>query len=323
MDMVHTISISSEASSSNHQDNRNKRDAAVSRIHPARTISRIGSDDMGLVFETGPETTEQVDGPNEILPYVEPENRPVEAVDVEDDDDDDNVDDEEDLNSRGEVVEEDEESDYEYDDDDDYAGFIGSSKTPGSITTGDIRDGRLSPARIRDEDEQPSSELPVVVVDTKTTASAATSVPAAATDNNPKWRQPSKAAVNMSLRAETEKSGGKRRLAQDLYHIMNQDTQEAGFSLHPAQEDCMDKWTINLFQFDEDSNLAKDMLVLGVDNIELSMSFPEQYPFEPPFVRVVKPRFKRQTGFVMNGALCMELLTKVSNCQFYFYDQEI
>ncbi len=26
-------------------------------------------------------------------------------------------------------------------------------------------------------------------------------------------------------------------------------------------------------------------------------------------MRVVRPRFKRQTGFVMNGALCMELLT--------------
>jgi ubiquitin-conjugating enzyme E2 Q len=44
--------------------------------------------------------------------------------------------------------------------------------------------------------------------------------------------------------------------------------------------------------------------------VELEMSFPDQYPFEPPFVRVVRPRFKRQTGFVMNGALCMELLTK-------------
>ena len=37
--------------------------------------------------------------------------------------------------------------------------------------------------------------------------------------------------------------------------------------------------------------------------------FTSQYPFEPPFVRVVRPRFKKQTGFVMNGALCMELLT--------------
>lgn len=72
----------------------------------------------------------------------------------------------------------------------------------------------------------------------------------------------------------------------------------------------MKMWTIKLFQFDPDSNLAKDMLVVGIDHIELEMKFPEQYPFEPPFVRVVKPRFKRQTGFVMNGALCMELLTK-------------
>jgi len=95
-----------------------------------------------------------------------------------------------------------------------------------------------------------------------------------------------------------------------LYRIMNQDTEEAGFSLSPQSEDSMDKWTIKLFQFDGDSNLAKDMMVLGIDHIQLEMEFPNQYPFEPPFVRVVKPRFKRQTGFVMNGALCMELLTK-------------
>ena len=48
----------------------------------------------------------------------------------------------------------------------------------------------------------------------------------------------------------------------------------------------------------------------GHDHVELEMSFPDDYPFEPPFVRVVRPRFRRQTGFVMNGALCMELLTK-------------
>ena len=113
----------------------------------------------------------------------------------------------------------------------------------------------------------------------------------------------------MSIRAQQETSGSKRRLAQDLYRIMNQDTNEAGFSLAPQSEDSMEKWTIKLFQFDPDSNLAKDMMVVGINNIELEMKFPEQYPFEPPFVRVVKPRFKRQTGFVMNGALCMELLT--------------
>lgn len=59
-----------------------------------------------------------------------------------------------------------------------------------------------------------------------------------------------------------------------------------------------------------DSNLHKDLVVLGLDHIELEMSFPDGYPFEPPFARVVKPRFRKQTGFVMNGALCMELLTR-------------
>ncbi|KAL7535941.1 hypothetical protein ACHAXR_006821 [Thalassiosira sp. AJA248-18] len=124
-----------------------------------------------------------------------------------------------------------------------------------------------------------------------------------------KWKEPTRAAVNMSLRAEKEKTGGKRRLASDLYKIMMADTVEAGFSLEPTDEDSMEKWCIKLFGFDEDSNLAKDLMVCGNDHVQLEMSFPDQYPFEPPFVRVVKPRFKRQTGFVMSGALCMELLT--------------
>ncbi len=101
-------------------------------------------------------------------------------------------------------------------------------------------------------------------------------------------------------------------MASDLYKIMSADTQEASFSLQPCDEDSMEKWCIKLFGFNEDLNLAKDLLVCGMGHIELRMTFPKQYPFEPLFVHVVKPhvRFKRQTGFVMSGALCMELLTK-------------
>jgi len=90
---------------------------------------------------------------------------------------------------------------------------------------------------------------------------------------------------------------------------MMHDTEEAEFSIAPQGEDRMDTWTIRLFKFDEDSNLHRDLAILGLDHVELEMNFPGQYPFEPPFVRVVRPRFKRQTGFVMNGSLCMELLT--------------
>jgi len=178
--------------------------------------------------------------------------------------------------------EEESDDDYEYEDEDDtgFSGFLVDN--PALQVAQATAAAEEQPATIEDEPPQKKA-----------------------------WKQPSEQAVNMSLRAEQEKTGGKRRLAQDLFRIMQQDTVEAGFSLQPSNEDSMDKWTIKLFQFDEDSNLAKDMKVLGLENIELEMSFPDQYPFEPPFVRVTRPRFKRQTGFVMNGALCMELLTKV------------
>jgi len=51
------------------------------------------------------------------------------------------------------------------------------------------------------------------------------------------------------------------------------------------------------------------MQLLNVSHIELQMRFPPGYPFDPPFVRVVQPRFADKTGFVIKGALCMELLT--------------
>lgn len=204
----------------------------------------------------------------------------------------------------------DDESDYEYEDEDDvaFSGFLVASQ---AMPSNSSPTASTEPARIEEDSAAAvggSSPSP------SKAAGDSKAVPgdAAEADDAPrkKWREPTRQAVNMSLRAQQETSGSKRRLAQDLYRIMNQDTEEAGFSLAPKSEDSMELWTINLFQFDPDSNLAKDMMVLGIDHIELEMKFPQQYPFEPPFVRVVKPRFKRQTGFVMNGALCAELLTK-------------
>ena len=147
-------------------------------------------------------------------------------------------------------------------------------------------------------------------------------------DDGTTWKEPTLEAVKMSLRAETETTGSKRRLAKDLYRIMNQDTSKSGYSVvvtggnenndddddsdddgRDDGDQMMNKWSIRLFKFDEDSDLAKDMEVLGIDHIDLEMTFPDQYPFEPPFCQIVRPRFKKGTGFVIDGALCMELLT--------------
>ncbi|KAK3803298.1 hypothetical protein RRG08_021496 [Elysia crispata] len=45
--------------------------------------------------------------------------------------------------------------------------------------------------------------------------------------------------------------------------------------------------------------------------IHLEMMFPADYPFCPPFIRVLKPRFKFLTGHVtLGGSICMQMLTK-------------
>ena len=208
------------------------------------------------------------------------------------------------------IDDEEEEDEYEYEDDD-YAAFSGFIVNNDSAIAGSFLSHSDMVERSNSGTEltpKPATIEEDIVPNTNDQQESSSQL---AESTKPKWRQPSEEAVNMSLRAEKEKSGNKRRLALDLYRIMNQDTDKAGFTLVPSSEDSMDNWTIKLFQFDEDSKLAQDMKVLSVPCIELEMKFPDQYPFEPPFVRVTQPRFRRQTGFVMNGALCMELLTKV------------
>ena len=234
--------------------------------------------------------------PAEIPPDTKPSTTDANAVDEGGDDGEERAEDDDDW---------DDEDSYEYEDDDDvaFSGFLAPVAAP--PVSGSRSASVEPPARIEEEAPETKGSM-----EPTSSSSSSSSSHAETQSQKHKWKEPTRAAVNMSLRAQSESTGGKRRLAQDLYKIMNQDTEEAGFSLQPKSEDAMDKWTIKLFKFDEDSNLAKDMKVLGVDHIELEMKFPDQYPFEPPFVRVVRPRFKRQTGFVMNGALCMELLTK-------------
>ena len=65
--------------------------------------------------------------------------------------------------------------------------------------------------------------------------------------------------------------------------------------------------------FDPDSALYNDLALFkekeGKDSILLNMTFKENFPFEPPFCRVISPVVSG--GYVLaGGAICMELLTK-------------
>jgi len=89
---------------------------------------------------------------------------------------------------------------------------------------------------------------------------------------------------------------------------------ELGWYINPNMIENMYQWIVELHSFDMDIPLAQDMKKAGVTSVVLEMRFTNQYPFAPPFVRVVKPRFLpfNQGGgghVTEGGAICMELLT--------------
>jgi ubiquitin-protein ligase len=69
-------------------------------------------------------------------------------------------------------------------------------------------------------------------------------------------------------------------------------------------------WKVFLDKYDEEYPVGKDMKKLGIKDIEMELLFPESYPFNPPFVRVIKPRFKHLTGNISRfGAVCNMILS--------------
>ncbi|KAL2256111.1 hypothetical protein VTK26DRAFT_2171 [Humicola hyalothermophila] len=74
------------------------------------------------------------------------------------------------------------------------------------------------------------------------------------------------------------------------------------------------QWIVELHSFEPSLPLAQDMKRAGVTSVVLEFRFAGDFPFSPPFVRVVRPRFmpfaEGGGGHVTaGGAMCMELLT--------------
>ncbi|KAL2069945.1 hypothetical protein VTL71DRAFT_14625 [Oculimacula yallundae] len=89
---------------------------------------------------------------------------------------------------------------------------------------------------------------------------------------------------------------------------------ELGWYINPDLITNVYQWIVELHSFDPTLPLAKDMKAAGVTSIVLEIRFGKDYPFSPPFVRVIRPRFlpfaSGGGGHVTaGGAMCMELLT--------------
>lgn len=104
-----------------------------------------------------------------------------------------------------------------------------------------------------------------------------------------------------------------RRLMSDVWQLRKIDSDKLGFSAQPKNDNLF-SWQVQFFNFEASSPIAQDLIKYeaqtGRNFISLEMTFPGDYPFSPPFIRVVQPRFCARTGHVtVGGSICMELLT--------------
>ncbi|KAF7262781.1 hypothetical protein GWI33_004132 [Rhynchophorus ferrugineus] len=120
---------------------------------------------------------------------------------------------------------------------------------------------------------------------------------------------PGFSAKNKKDESVPNKTVRARRLMKefrDLQRTQNS-KQEPIFTVELV-EDNLFEWYVKLYKVDGDSDLMQDMVELGIRYILLHLVFPENFPFAPPFMRLISPRIEK--GFVMEGgAICMELLT--------------
>ncbi|XP_055455573.1 ubiquitin-conjugating enzyme E2 Q2-like [Psammomys obesus] len=103
------------------------------------------------------------------------------------------------------------------------------------------------------------------------------------------------------------------RLMKELREIYRSQSYKSGTYSVELINDSLYDWHVKLRKVDPDSPLYGDLQLLkekeGIEYILLNFSFKDNFPFDPPFVRVESPILSG--GYVLGGgALCMELLTK-------------
>ena len=109
-----------------------------------------------------------------------------------------------------------------------------------------------------------------------------------------------------------------KRLQQEMQAIVREQKkrpiQELGWYMDPEHTANMYQWVMHMHSIDLNLPLAMDMQRANIQAIVLEIRFTANYPYVPPFIRVVQPRFLDFAlgggGHVTaGGAICMELLT--------------
>jgi ubiquitin-protein ligase len=131
--------------------------------------------------------------------------------------------------------------------------------------------------------------------------------------------------TNIDRRNITTKQVGSRRIMKEFskLHLMGSlsETEKSKadddlgviFTCELAEEDKLNVWNINFSSknIPENTKLYAQLVEKNIDNIKMEFNFPQTYPIDPPFCRIIYPRFKFMVmNITRGGSFCNTLLTK-------------
>lgn len=106
----------------------------------------------------------------------------------------------------------------------------------------------------------------------------------------------------------TKPNLGMKRLMKEYQNIL-QNGEKLGINVM-ITDDNICKWNVVLTNFDEKCLFYKDLELYTKDKCVYMEIHFQKYPFTPPFVNVIKPKFLPQTAHVTSGgSICTELLS--------------
>uniref|UniRef100_A0A6G1S5J0 Ubiquitin-conjugating enzyme E2 Q2 n=1 Tax=Aceria tosichella TaxID=561515 RepID=A0A6G1S5J0_9ACAR len=118
------------------------------------------------------------------------------------------------------------------------------------------------------------------------------------------------------VRAQNDKHGSSRaskRLMKELQRVYDSDSYKNGVFTVEIVDDSIYEWNVKIYKLDPESYLHRDFvkwkkMAAGRDHILLRVSYDNEYPFTPPYVRIVHP-YIFGLKILSTGEICLDLLT--------------
>lgn len=100
-----------------------------------------------------------------------------------------------------------------------------------------------------------------------------------------------------------------KRIMREYSLVTKGDPNYLGFRVKLKDDSNINIWYLEMFRVDNEK-LQKQMSKLGIECIQMEIIFKDNYPFEPPFIRIISPHFIERKGHITTGgSFCVDILT--------------